>query len=86
MSSIGAGQSEGDKNNPILISIETPPEIEWGERREIPITQWEIDLEYTDVFEQEFVTRHTSDQTVRWGVFEKGGKGEAMTVDANVSP
>lgn len=77
MSSIGAGQTEGDINTGILISIDAPAGIEWKGQTKVYVSHWEIDLEYTDVFGQKFVTTHTSDLNARWATFKKlGSEGE----------
>ena len=76
MSFIGANQIEGENGALISIPIEIPVggSLPRGEDLSNSVAHnWEIDLEYTDVFGQKFVTKHTSDPKARWATFEKLG-------------
>lgn len=81
MSAIGAGELLNERD-PTLIAIEVDPGAGHasGYQMERPVTKWEIDLEYTDVFGQAFITRHTSDPETRWARFDRVG---GAMVDTN---
>lgn len=72
MGFIGVGGSDGEKHLSLPIDINVkgradPPDDD--SRRNSVANNWEIDLEYRDVFGKIFTTRHTSDPDKRWAVF-----------------
>ncbi len=75
MSFIGSGEiEERNEAQPIAIEIRIPQTTDMPTGyalSNLVANKWEIYLEYTDVFGQRFVTRHTSDKKVRWATFER---------------
>ena len=74
MSFIGAGQADSEGDQGIIIPVRVPPRVTLPSVDELSGSverEWEIDLEYTDVFGERFVTRHTSDGNARWATFSR---------------
>lgn len=77
MSFIGAGQAQGENRSPAIIVVDIPQGTSMPKGNELSNTvanEWEIDLEYNDVFGKRFVTRHMSNPEARWATFKKVGE------------